>query len=602
MERQKKTDSGITLVALVVSIIVMLVLAGVSLNATIGENGIVTNAQKAAFANRISGYKEELEINIVREIGSDGIDNRDKVTLFGLRVKDYIPSLKDEDVDLFGIIAGEIYYIGEDELEAEVAKSLGIKVKDENISLEDYVANVEALAIENIVKNFGGEAFENNENNVYGVPLYNKNLENANRWKLITEVSNNSVVATYGTGWYYVESGTNVDGIGILSKNYIINYNTRKAVQFDANKHTMMSYESSIAVSDHLIFNADPGIMEEFNNLSATDKQNFDLSKLGDNLTMHGYYTDTNGNGIQDENEKTDLTKAFTKTSFIFDGENDYINIPYDNNTKMNEGFTLEFYGKISRYGLGYDFDGNYATNMNATGYLGIFDVSDISSKTINNTLRFGFDGCGDGSDEARQPWGPRLLFDFHGLSSKEYSATSWSQTVDRFPWFTKDNSYNQCPDYKFYYDDDIYYILSYDNSTKIAKLFANGILVEQSDFSEAGFDIWIDKCQNKLANYEFGRSLQSRGDRNIWIDEFGNEYDEEIENYVQQINYHGYLQHCKMECYSLRFYNKGLTDTEMLASYNATVSYHKFLANNGNGSTGGEIGGEDLGEVNTIP
>lgn len=58
MKRQKKNDSGITLVALVVSIIVMLVLAGVSLNATIGDNGIVTRAQEAS---RLAKENEEFE-------------------------------------------------------------------------------------------------------------------------------------------------------------------------------------------------------------------------------------------------------------------------------------------------------------------------------------------------------------------------------------------------------------------------------------------------------------------------------------------------------------------------------------------------------------
>ena len=37
-----KNQKGITLIALVISIIVMLILAGVSLNATIGDNGIIT--------------------------------------------------------------------------------------------------------------------------------------------------------------------------------------------------------------------------------------------------------------------------------------------------------------------------------------------------------------------------------------------------------------------------------------------------------------------------------------------------------------------------------------------------------------------------------
>ena len=42
----KKTD-GITLIALVVTIIVLIILAGVSINMLVGENGIITKAQEA---------------------------------------------------------------------------------------------------------------------------------------------------------------------------------------------------------------------------------------------------------------------------------------------------------------------------------------------------------------------------------------------------------------------------------------------------------------------------------------------------------------------------------------------------------------------------
>lgn len=66
MERQKKNDSGITLVALVVSIIVMLVLAGVSLNATVGENGIVTRAQEAALKQRVAEELENLNLELTK--------------------------------------------------------------------------------------------------------------------------------------------------------------------------------------------------------------------------------------------------------------------------------------------------------------------------------------------------------------------------------------------------------------------------------------------------------------------------------------------------------------------------------------------------------
>ena len=52
-------NNGITLIALVITIIVMLILAGVSLNAVIGDNGIITNAREAAFKSEMQQYLED---------------------------------------------------------------------------------------------------------------------------------------------------------------------------------------------------------------------------------------------------------------------------------------------------------------------------------------------------------------------------------------------------------------------------------------------------------------------------------------------------------------------------------------------------------------
>ena len=46
-KKLKKGNEGITLVALVVTIVVLLILAGISLNLVLGENGIITRAQEA---------------------------------------------------------------------------------------------------------------------------------------------------------------------------------------------------------------------------------------------------------------------------------------------------------------------------------------------------------------------------------------------------------------------------------------------------------------------------------------------------------------------------------------------------------------------------
>ena len=55
-----KNQKAITLIALVISIIIMLILAGVSLNATIGENGIITQAKKTSYMQSIAVLEEYL--------------------------------------------------------------------------------------------------------------------------------------------------------------------------------------------------------------------------------------------------------------------------------------------------------------------------------------------------------------------------------------------------------------------------------------------------------------------------------------------------------------------------------------------------------------
>ena len=48
MKKILKENKGITLVALVVTIVVLLILSTITINMTIGENGIITKAQETA--------------------------------------------------------------------------------------------------------------------------------------------------------------------------------------------------------------------------------------------------------------------------------------------------------------------------------------------------------------------------------------------------------------------------------------------------------------------------------------------------------------------------------------------------------------------------
>ena len=62
MNKRLRNEKGITLMALVLTIIVMLVLARVTFNAIAGDNGILGQAMKAKIKQEDSGAKETLSL------------------------------------------------------------------------------------------------------------------------------------------------------------------------------------------------------------------------------------------------------------------------------------------------------------------------------------------------------------------------------------------------------------------------------------------------------------------------------------------------------------------------------------------------------------
>ena len=63
MKKVKSEIKGITLIALVVTIIVLLILASVAISLTIGSNGIFTRAQNAVDRYEIAAKDEQDEMN-----------------------------------------------------------------------------------------------------------------------------------------------------------------------------------------------------------------------------------------------------------------------------------------------------------------------------------------------------------------------------------------------------------------------------------------------------------------------------------------------------------------------------------------------------------
>ena len=82
MKETKIKEQGITLIALVVTIVVLLILAGVSIAMLTGENGIVTQAQRAKEDSRGGEVKERVEMaaNENRTIDYTNGNAEDKIT------------------------------------------------------------------------------------------------------------------------------------------------------------------------------------------------------------------------------------------------------------------------------------------------------------------------------------------------------------------------------------------------------------------------------------------------------------------------------------------------------------------------------------------
>ena len=100
MKINLKKNKGITLIALVITIIVLLILAGVSIAMLTGQNGILTQAQNASTQTEIAEAKEKAQMDILAwqserlENGQDATLNDETVKTI-LTGKDYVKELKD---------------------------------------------------------------------------------------------------------------------------------------------------------------------------------------------------------------------------------------------------------------------------------------------------------------------------------------------------------------------------------------------------------------------------------------------------------------------------------------------------------------------------
>ena len=222
-----KNKKGITLIALVLTIIVLLILAGVSIAMLTGNSGILTQAQRAKKLTELSSEKEVIQIVVVS-----------------------------------------------DEMDKEQGK--------------EPMYNI-------------------------GKTLYNNTFENSTIWNMIII---NETQEKYGTGYKYIEKGTEIEGYGETKYNWLVNTSTGEVIELEEGTYIELAYGDDLAVTEGLVFNVDS------NNI-----KNNDLESWGNNVSLYGFENNepTESNGLE------------------FDGIDDYVE--FKSTADYSKGFTISFYG-----------------------------------------------------------------------------------------------------------------------------------------------------------------------------------------------------------------------------------------------------------------
>lgn len=147
--KQIREKRGITLISLVITIIVLLILAGVSIAMLTSDNGIITNAKKSKISTTFSTYKEEVELYKNNKIAENTnfLENTLEASKISLsyntkkeeekgNIKNIITTINDKDLEKFEIIKGKLLINTKDKNEIKVAQSLGIQVNPYDITEE----------------------------------------------------------------------------------------------------------------------------------------------------------------------------------------------------------------------------------------------------------------------------------------------------------------------------------------------------------------------------------------------------------------------------------------------------------------------------------
>lgn len=177
-------DKGITLIALVITIILMLILVGVTYKVAFSGDGILNTASESKFKAQLSQAIEEYEYFLhvkSREdvefeesslmIGKNGMTYNTRMPEETGNIYTVISKAPKEYADSLEVIKGELYYSNDNEKKQKWAQDLGLKISpykivdgvllSANDNLDLFEENTGTLVIPNSVTSIGEGAFAN---------------------------------------------------------------------------------------------------------------------------------------------------------------------------------------------------------------------------------------------------------------------------------------------------------------------------------------------------------------------------------------------------------------------------------------------------------
>ena len=351
-------EKGITLVSLVITIIVMLILAGVSLSMIMGDTSVLKQASRATISKKLSEIKEEYEVQALGHAITAKVNRTESknasACVMGEDLKEFIPSIDKEYINKIAIFSGDLVFLdeGATEEEKQIAADLGYTT----MNADDYYYMFNMYKLEEALLAHASDAT---------LP--------ATQLTASTQIEITGI--NYGTTWYRVDAG-NLTALGFSAEDaatdkfgkyapFVVRFATGEVLS-DPGKEM---YTGTPKVKHMHTFNykgeADGIVVSDL--LAGVDKTSEKSS------TKFGAFTAANGTFNVDS---TDGGLNFSGTGSI--GE-----LGLDQNVHINQEYSINITVKCNVNQTGENAGGSFPSGVTAKHHRSMIAISDTENKYV---------------------------------------------------------------------------------------------------------------------------------------------------------------------------------------------------------------------------